>query len=179
MKEVRSFLGHPGFCRRFIKDFSKIANPLSIFLQKDVAFDFGDRCKDGFDTLKKALTTTPIIQPLDWTSPFELMCDTSNFAVGAVLAQRNRKLPHVIYYPSRTLDTPQANDTIIEKELLAVVFALDKFRPYTTWFQGNCLYWSCSIKIPFEESRFETKVDQIDATAPRVWHWDSRQKWGA
>ena len=107
VKEVRSFLGHAGFYRRFIKDFSKIANPLSNLLQKDVAFDFGERCKNAFDTLKKALTTTPIIQPPDWTSPFELMCDASNFAVGAVLAQRNGKLPHVIYYASRTLDTDQ------------------------------------------------------------------------
>ena len=93
-----------GFYWRFIKDFSKIANPLSNLLQKDVPFDFGERCNDAFDTLKKALTTTPIIQPLDWILPFELMCDASNFAVGAVLAQRDGKLPHVIYYASKTLD---------------------------------------------------------------------------
>jgi len=130
VKEVQSFLGHAGFYRRFIKDFNKIANPLSNLLQKDVAFDFGERCKDAFDTLKKALTTTPIIQPPDWTLPFELMCDASNFVVGAVLSQRDGKLPHVIYYASRTLDTAQANYTTTEKELLAVVFALDKFRPY-------------------------------------------------
>jgi len=130
VKEVRSFLGHAGFYRRFIKDFSKIANPLSNLLQKDVVFDFGERCKDAFDTLKKALTTTPIIQPPDWTLPFELMCDASNFAVGAVLAQKDEKLSHVIYYASRTLDTAQANYTTTEKELFAVVFALDKFRPY-------------------------------------------------
>jgi len=80
--------------------------------------------------LKKALTTTFIIQPPDWTLPFELMCDASNFAVGAVLAQRDGKLPHVIYYASRTLDTVQANYTTTENELLAIVFVLDKFRPY-------------------------------------------------
>jgi len=73
-------------------------------LQKGVPFDFGERCKDDFDSLKKALTTTPIIQPPDWTLPFKLMCDASNFAVGAMLAQRDGKLPHVIYYASRTLD---------------------------------------------------------------------------
>ena len=130
VKEVRFFLGHAGFYRRFNKDFSKIANPLSNLLQKDVAFDFGERCKDAFHTLKKAFTTTPIIQPPNWTLPFDLMCDASNFAVGAVLAQRDGKLPHVIYYASKTLDTAQANYTTTEKELLAVVFALDKFRPY-------------------------------------------------
>ena len=80
--------------------------------------------------MKKALTTTPIIRPPDWTLPFELMCDASNFAVGAVLGQKDGKLSHVIYYASRTLDTAQANYTMTEKELLAVVFALDKFRSY-------------------------------------------------
>ena len=99
-------------------------------LQKDVSFDLGERYKDAFDTLKKALTTTPIIQPPDWTLPFELMCDASDFAVGAVLAQRDGKLPHVVYYASKTLDTTQANYTTTEKELLVVVFALDKFKPY-------------------------------------------------
>ena len=63
MKEVRSFLGHAGFYRRFIKDFSKIANPFSNLLQKDIVFDFGERYKDASNTLKKALTNTPIIHP--------------------------------------------------------------------------------------------------------------------
>ncbi|WVZ03967.1 hypothetical protein V8G54_024773 [Vigna mungo] len=134
MVEQGIVLGHVvsrnGIYRRFIQDFSKIANPLSSLLQKDVPFNFGEKCKAAFDSLKRALTTTPVIQPPDWTLPFELMCDASNFAVGAVLAQRNGKLPHVIYYSSRTLDTAQANYTTFEKDLLAVVFALDKFRSY-------------------------------------------------
>ena len=137
VKEIQSFLRHVGFYRRFIKDFSKIANPLSNLLQKDVPFDFGERCKDAFDTLKKALTTTPIIQPPDWTLPFELMCDASNFAVGAVLAQKDGKLSHVIYYASITLDTAQANYTTTEKELCV---CLGQIQTVYTWFQGNCLY---------------------------------------
>ncbi|XP_052734121.1 uncharacterized protein LOC128196664 [Vigna angularis] len=93
VREVRSFLGHAGFYRRFIKDFSKKTLPLSKLLQKDIEFDFDDRCKQAFDRLKKALTTTPIIQALDWTAPFELMCDASNYALGAVLTQKIDKLP--------------------------------------------------------------------------------------
>ena len=130
VREVRSFLGHAGFYRRFIKDFSKKALPLSNLLQKDVVFHFDERCKEAFDCLKSALTTTPIIQAPDWTVPFELMCDASNYALGAVLAQKVDKLPRVIYYASRTLDAAQANYTTTEKELLAIVFALDKFRSY-------------------------------------------------
>ena len=130
VREVRSFLGHAGFYRRFIRDFSKIALPLSTLLQKDVDFVFDERCRVAFDQLKRALTTTPIIQPPDWTLPFELMCDASNHALGAVLAQRVGKVPHVICYASRTLDAAQSNYTTTEKELLAIVFALDKFRSY-------------------------------------------------
>ena len=94
--EVCSFLGHAGFYRRFIRDFSQIALPLSNLLQKDVDFIFDDRCKAAFDRLKEALTSTPVIQPPDWMLPFELMCDASNHAVGAVLAQRSSKIPDVI-----------------------------------------------------------------------------------
>ncbi|GAU43740.1 hypothetical protein TSUD_365890 [Trifolium subterraneum] len=119
-----------GFYRRFIKDFSKIALPLSNLLKNDVTFNFDDACKQAFDFLKKALTSAPIIQPPDWSIPFEIMCDASNYAVGVVLAQRVDKAAHVIYYASRTLDSAQANYTTTEKELLAIVFALDKFRSY-------------------------------------------------
>ena len=130
VREVRSFLGHARFYRRFIQDFSKKSLPLFNLLQKDVDFIFDEGCKKAFDCLKKALTTTPIIQALDWTAPFELMCDASNYALGVVLAQRIDKQPRVIYYASRTLNAAQANYTTTEKELLAIVFALEKFRSY-------------------------------------------------
>jgi ribonuclease HI len=70
------------------------------------------------------------MQAPDWSLPFEIMCDSSDYAVGAVLGQRKDKKPHVIYYASRTLNSAQTNYTTTEKELLAVVFALDKFRSY-------------------------------------------------
>ncbi|XP_050877045.1 uncharacterized protein LOC127080793 [Lathyrus oleraceus] len=99
-------------------------------IDNDVTFSFGDKCKQAFDFLKKALTSAPIIHPPDWTLLFELMRDASNYVVGAVLAQRVDKVAHVIYYASRTLDSAQSNYTTTEKELLAIVFALDKFRSY-------------------------------------------------
>ncbi|XP_070664560.1 uncharacterized protein [Malus domestica] len=130
VREVRSFLGHAGFYRRFIKDFSKISQPLCRLLQKEVAFEFDDACSTAFKQLKEALTSAPIITPPDWSLPFELMCDASDYAIGAVLGQRKNKQPHVIYYASRTLNDAQLNYSTTEKELLAVVFALDKFRSY-------------------------------------------------
>ncbi|CAN6704225.1 unnamed protein product [Malus baccata var. baccata] len=130
VREVRSFLGHAGFYRRFIKDFSKVAQPLCRLLQKEVAFEFTKECTESFKQLKELLTTAPIIVPPDWSLPFELMCDASDYALGAVLGQRKDKRPHVIYYASRTLNDAQLNNSTTEKELLAVVFALDKFRSY-------------------------------------------------
>ncbi|CAN6677821.1 unnamed protein product [Malus baccata var. baccata] len=130
VQEVCSFLGHAGFYRRFIKDFSKISNPLCRLLQKDVAFDFNEECEKAFNHLKQMLTSAPIIVPPDWSLPFELMCDASDYALGAVLGQRKEKRPHVIYYASRTLNDAQLNYSTTEKELLTVVFALDKFRSY-------------------------------------------------
>ena len=88
VKGIRSDLGHVGFYRRFIKDFSKISKPLTNLLQIDVPFCFDDDCKEAFETLRKALITAPIVQPPHWTLPFEIMCDASDFVVGAVLGQR-------------------------------------------------------------------------------------------
>ena len=130
VKQIRSFLGHAGFYRRFIKDFSKIAKPLCQLLTKEAPFEFDEKCLKAFERLKNELTSAPIIQPPDWTIPFELMCDASDTAIGAVLGQRVGKLPHVIYYASRTLNDAQLNYTTTEKELLAVIFALEKFRSY-------------------------------------------------
>ena len=95
-----------------------------------MSFNLDKDCKDAFNNLKDLLTSAPIIQPPNWNLPFELMCDASNYAVGAVLGQRVGKIPHAIYYASRTLNDAQLNYSTTEKELLSVIFALDKFRSY-------------------------------------------------
>ncbi|GKB48899.1 reverse transcriptase domain-containing protein [Tanacetum coccineum] len=130
VKGVRSFLGHAGFYRRFIKDFSLISKPMTKLLMKDAKFDFSDDCKKAFNILKEKLTTAPIIISPDWNVPFELMCDASDFAVGAVLGQRIDGKFKPIYYASKTLNNAQEHYTKTEKELLVVVFSFDKFRPY-------------------------------------------------
>ncbi|XP_035842090.1 uncharacterized protein LOC118488821 [Helianthus annuus] len=130
VKSVRSFLGHAGFYRRFIKDFSKITRPMTRLLEKDVPFVFDEECIKAFDFLKEKLVSATILVSPDWSLPFELMCDASDYAVGAVLGQRVDKHFHPIYYASKTLNDAQENYTTTEKELLAVVVAFDKFRSY-------------------------------------------------
>ena len=124
VKGTHSFLGHAGFYRRFIKDFSQIARPLTSLLAKDSPFIFKDECYEAFQIV------TIIIQPPEWKLPFEIMCDASNFAVGAVLGQTKDKKHYAISYASKTLAGPQLNYATTEKELFVVVFAIDKFRSY-------------------------------------------------
>ena len=91
VKDVRSFLGHFGFCRRFIKDFSFISRPMCNLLTNDIPFEWTQACQEAFDKLKGMLTTAPIMQPPNWTLPFEIMCDASDYAIGAILGQRKDK----------------------------------------------------------------------------------------
>nr|GFA30235.1 reverse transcriptase domain-containing protein [Tanacetum cinerariifolium] len=98
VKGIRSFLGHAGFYRRFIKDFSKIARPMTRLLEKDTLFIFSKECVEAFQTLKRKLTEAPILIAPDWDIPFELMCDASDFAIGAVLGQHQEKHFRPIHY---------------------------------------------------------------------------------
>ncbi|GJY20201.1 reverse transcriptase domain-containing protein [Tanacetum coccineum] len=129
IKGVRSFLGHAGFYRRFIKDFSIISKPMTQLLMKDAKFDFFDDYKKAFNILKEKLTTAPIIISPNWNVPFELMCDASDFAVGAVLGQRIDGKVKPIYYASKTLNNAQEHFTTTEKELLAYLFRKQDAKP--------------------------------------------------
>jgi hypothetical protein len=130
VKGIRSFLGHAGFYRRFIKNFSQTARPPTSLLANDAPFIFNNECHEAFQILKKALILAPIIQPPDWKLPFEIMCDASDFAIGVVLGQTKDKKHYAIFYARKTLSGPQLNYATTKKELLAIVFAIDKFRSY-------------------------------------------------
>ena len=122
VKTVTQFLGHAGFYRRFIKDFSKIAKPLYKLLEKDAKFFRQKECQESFEELKSHLTTAPIVRAPNWQLPFEVMCDASDLAIGVVLGQREDGKPHVVYYASKTLNVAQRNYTTTVKELLAVLY---------------------------------------------------------
>ena len=118
IKGVRGFLGHASFYRRFIKDFSQISRPSTNLLAKDVPFEFTDGCLKAFHTLKKALISAPIIQPPNWSLPFEIMCDASDYAIGVVLGQTKDKKHHAIAYASKTLTGVQINYATMKKNFL-------------------------------------------------------------
>ena len=132
VKTAKQFLGHAGFYKRFIMDFSKISKPIYKLLEKDAKFSWDEDCQRSFEELKVYLTTAPIVRAPNWQLPFEVMCDASDLDIRAVLGQREGEggKPYVVYYASKTLNESQRNYTTTKKELLAVVYALDKFRAY-------------------------------------------------
>jgi hypothetical protein len=126
-----------------------------------VAFDFDEKCLAAFRTLKSALVSDPIIQTLDWNQPFEIMCDASDYSVGAVLGQRKEDRVHAFYYASKTLNEAQLNYATTEKELLAVVFAFEKFRSY---------FVNSKVIVYTDHATIKYLLAKKDAK-PRLIHW--------
>ena len=96
LRDLQSFLGHVGFYRRFIRNFAKVSKPLTTLLCKDKDFFIDKEGEHTFEMLKLALIEAPILQSPNWDLPFEIMCDSSDYAVGAVLGQRIDKKPTAI-----------------------------------------------------------------------------------
>nr|GEV18136.1 reverse transcriptase domain-containing protein [Tanacetum cinerariifolium] len=112
------------------EDFSKISRPMTHLLEKNSSFIFSNDCIQAFQILKKKLTEAPILIAPNWDQPFELMCDASDFAIGTVLGQRIEKHFRPIHYASKTMTQAESNYTTTEKEMIAVVYAFEKFRSY-------------------------------------------------
>ena len=130
VKGIRSFLGHAGFYRRFIRDFSKIARPLCRLLEKDTKFNFDESFQSSFEEIISRLVEAPIMAKPGCNKEFEIMCDASDYAMGAVLGQKIDKMFRAIYYANKTFNEAQENYSTTKKQMLAMVFACEKFRPY-------------------------------------------------
>ena len=104
VKTVRQFLGHAGFYRRFIMDFSKISKPFYKLMEKDAKFLWDQDFQRSFEELKAYLTTAPIVRAPNWELPFKVMCDASDLAIAAFLGQMEGGKPYVVYYASKKLN---------------------------------------------------------------------------
>lgn len=131
LTQLRGFLGLALYYRRFIKDFSKIANPLNKLLRKNTPFNWTTTQQQAFERLRNCLISSPILAYPNWSQPFLLFTDASTFALGAVLSQKdNEGNERIIAYASRSLLPAEKNYTITELEYLAVVWAVGKFHHY-------------------------------------------------
>lgn len=134
IKDVQSFLGLTGYYRRFIKNYSKIAEPLIKQLrqleERNYHLNWTQECTTAFETLKNKLTNAPIMSTPNFNEPFILELDACEYGLGAVLAQEYNKKKYVIAYASRTLSSSERNYGATEREALAIVWATQHFRPY-------------------------------------------------
>lgn len=170
-KDIKSFLGLTGYYRRFIPNYSKITKPLTKLLQKNATFNFDDSCIQAFNTCKQMLISAPILQYPNFEEEFVLTTDASAFAIGAVLSQGpiNKDLP--IAYASRTLNGAESRYSVIEKELLAIVWAVKHFRPYLFGRKFKLitdhrpLTWLFSVKDPGSRLlRWRLKLEEYQYT---------------
>ena len=120
VSEIRSFLGLAGYYRKFIEGFSKLALPLTMLTRKGQAFVWDSKCEEGFQELKRRLTTAPILILPSPSEPFEVYCDASLLGLGGVLMQNKQ----VVAYASRQLWVHERNYPTHDLELAAVVFVL-------------------------------------------------------
>jgi len=126
-KIVRIFLGHAGYYRRFIQNFTNLVSPLFKLLEKDVEFHWDSQCQIDFEILKQKLSTIHILRVPNWSLPFHICTDASDIDLGIVLGQRENQVPYAIYFVSKNLSIVEINYTVTEKEFLVVVHAINKF----------------------------------------------------
>lgn len=167
--EVRRIVGLASWYRRFVPNFSTLMSPLTNLTRKNVKFRWDDECENAFHTVKDHLIRAPVLSCPDFEKPFTIQCDASDYGLGAVLTQTLDDKEHVICYLSRSLTKPERKYSTTEKECLAVLFAVEKLRPYI---QGSkfyiitdhyCLKWLNSIKDPVGRiARWAIRLQQYD-----------------
>lgn len=173
VKEVQSFLGFANFYRRFIKNYSSIASPLTRLTRKDTPFEMDDKAIAAFQSLKDAFEGEQILRHFDPSLPLELETDASDFALGAVLSQRQDGQLHPIAFLSRKFSPPELNYEVHDKELLAIVEACKAWRAYLSHTQEpskifsdhfNLKYFFSSKTLNRRQARWQEALSELNFT---------------
>lgn len=153
-KDVRRFCGTASWYRRFIQDFATRLYPLTSLIKKRKTFQWTKEAQEAFQDIKACLVTAPILSCPDFTKPFTISCDASGVGLGAVLSQADERGEVVIAYGSRTLTKQEQKYSATERECLAVIWAVERFRPYiegtkfTVVTDHHSLLWLNNLKDP-------------------------------
>ena len=157
VKGVRSFLGLTGYYRRFIPEYAHRSQPLTMLTRKNIKWQWSKEQEDAFEGLKTALSEAPVLRPPQWGKPWIIDCDASNTAVGAVLSQEepDTKEEHPVYYYSRLLNSAERNYSTTDRECLAVIAAVKKFRVYVL---------GAPLEIRTDHTAVRQLLNKVDAT---------------
>lgn len=172
-KDLQSFLGLCSYFRRFIRRFADILEPLTSLLRKDQPFRWGKGEEQAFQYLKQTLTSAPVLTHFTQRLPTEIHTDTSGYGMGAVLTQKQDSAEYVVSYASRKLAQAEQNYSTTERECLALVWAVSKFRPYifgrsfSVVADHHSLCWLLAVKDPSRRlARWSLKLQQYDFIVP-------------
>ena len=157
VKGIRSFLGLTGYYRRFIPEYAHRSQPLTMLTRKNTKWQWGKEQEGAFEGLKTALSEAPVLRPPQWGKPWIIDCDASNTAIGAVLSQEepDTKEEHPVYYYSRLLNPAERNYSTTDRECLAVIAAIKKFRVYVL---------GAPLEIRTDHSAVRQLLNKVDAT---------------
>lgn len=153
-KGIKAFLGLVGYYRRFIENFADITKPLTKLLRKNEKFNWSPECENSMSICKNLLTSAPILEYPDFEKEFILTTDASQYALGGILSQGTIGSDKPIAYASRTLNETEQRYSTIERELLAIKWSIQHFRPYlfgrkfTIATDHQPLTWLFSVKDP-------------------------------
>ena len=130
VRDVKSFCAFIGYYRKFIRNFASIAKPLTLLTKNDVPFEWKQEQQKAFETLRDSLINAPVLAHYDPKLPIEVRTDASGYGIGAVILQQHEKGWKPIAFASRQMNIHEQNYPISEKECLAIIFALIKFKVY-------------------------------------------------
>ena len=167
--ELRSFLGLAGYYRRFVRDFSKVASPLSVLLHKNTSYEWTSVQEQAFNQLKTAVSTAPVLIIPDPTLPYTLVTDASGYAIGAALCQDHGNGLQPCAYRSRKMNDHERNYPVHEQELLSIIDALREWRHYLLGNRFTVItdhrslqYLSTQDKLSARQTRWSEFLQQFD-----------------
>lgn len=162
---LRSFLGLVNYYRRFIKGYSKRAAPLTDLLKKNIPWDWNEKCQKAFEELKHAVSEEPVLMLPDYSKPFEVQTDASDFAIGGVLMQER----HPIAFESRKLNETERRYPVHDKEMTAIIHCLRVWRHYLLGSRFKILtdnvatsYFQKQRKLTPKQARWQDFLAEFD-----------------
>ena len=161
LKELRSFLGMANYYRQFLQNYAKIAEPLVRLTKKSEPFRWENEQEKAFETMKAMLISPPVMAYPRLDLPYRLYTDACNYAIGGILVQEHEDgIEHVIQYVSHQLNGPQSRYSVIEKEAYAVIYCIEKLRPYLLGAEFKVLTDHKPLTCLFTKQMVNTRIQR-------------------